>query len=81
MIHALVSSLRPQGRAERQAGVPFRDIPGQFSSSPALGAVHGDDTEAGLQYMENEGNRADLGTDDSRHGDGTDIVGTQQEQP
>ncbi|MGH3900778.1 MAG: hypothetical protein ACRDTA_21550 [Pseudonocardiaceae bacterium] len=68
-----MSSLRPQGRAERQAGVPFRDprhrVPA--SSSPALGAVHGNDTAAGLHYMANEDNRADPGIDGSRHGNGT----------
>lgn len=84
MVHALLSSLRPQGRAERQVGVPFRDSPHRFPASPVVPrpwapfrsacplTVHGDDTEAGLQYMANEDNRADPATDDSGHGDGTD---------
>ncbi|MGH3814501.1 MAG: hypothetical protein ACRDUV_18950 [Pseudonocardiaceae bacterium] len=47
-------------------------MPGLPHRSPALGAVHGDDTKVGLHHMANEGNRADPGTDGSGRGDDTD---------
>ncbi|MGH3939967.1 MAG: hypothetical protein ACRDTG_15315 [Pseudonocardiaceae bacterium] len=60
-----MSSLGPR------VGRSARLLPPQPGNSPALGAVH-DDTATGLEYMKREGNRADHGTDDSRHGNGPD---------
>lgn len=70
----MVSSLRPQGRAEHQTGVPFRDSPvppGRSAGSPTLGAVHGDDTEAGLNHqMRHANDPARPGTADPGSGSG-----------